>query len=117
MTVNASIDGQAFAVFIEKFLCPPLWAGAVVLMDNLPTHKLASIVPMIEAYGASVICLSPYSPDFFPIELWWSQRKSFLRRFAPTTTSMIDTLIAVSLNLINSQHLRNWFAHCCYCTS
>ena len=43
------------------------------MMDNLPAHKLASIVPMIEAYGASVICLSPYFPDFNPIELWWSQ--------------------------------------------
>ena len=49
------------------------YGGAVVVMDNLPAHKLASIVPMIEAYGASVICLSPYFPDFNPIELWWSQ--------------------------------------------
>ena len=44
-------------------------------MDNLPAHKLVSIVPMIESVGASVICLSPYSPDFNPMELWWSQRK------------------------------------------
>jgi len=117
MTMNEAMDGQAFAVFIDKFLCPQLWAGAVVVMDNLPAHKLSSIVPMIEAVGASVICLSPYSPDFNPIELWWSQLKSFLRRFAPTTTSMIDTIIAVALNLMNPQHLRNWFTNCCYCTS
>jgi transposase len=52
---------------------------------------------MINAVGASVICLSPYSPDFNPIELWWSQLKSFLRMFAPTTTSMIDRIIAVAL--------------------
>ncbi|NQE38214.1 transposase [Microcoleus asticus] len=56
-----SMDGQAFAVFIEKFLCPQLWAGAVIVMDNLPAHKIAFIVPMIQAVGASVICLSPYS--------------------------------------------------------
>ncbi|MEG4962706.1 MULTISPECIES: IS630 family transposase, partial [unclassified Microcoleus] len=117
MTMNDSMDGQAFAVFIEKFLCPQLWAGAVVVMDNLPAHKLASILPMITDVGASVICLSPYSPDFNPIELWWSQLKSFLRRFAPTSTSMIDLIIAVALNLMNPQHLRNWFANCCYCTS
>ena len=117
MTMNDSMDGQAFAVFIEKFLCPKLWAGAVVVMDNLPAHKLASILPMITDVGASVICLSPYSPDFNPIELWWSQLKSFLRRFAPTSTSMIDLIIAVALNLMNPQHLRNWFANCCYCTS
>lgn len=117
MTMNDSMDGQAFAVFIEKFLCPELWKGAVVVMDNLPAHKLASIVPMIDACGASVICLSPYSPDFNPIELWWSQLKSFLRSFAPTSTSMIDKIIAVALKLMNPKHLRNWFANCCYCTS
>ena len=43
------MDGAAFSLFIEKFLCPKLWPGAVVVMDNLPAHKLASIVPMIEA--------------------------------------------------------------------
>jgi putative transposase len=68
MTLNDSMDGAAFTVFIEKFLCPQLWVGAVVVMDNLPAHKLGSIVPMIQAVGASVICLSPYSPDFNPIE-------------------------------------------------
>ncbi|HEY9294773.1 MAG TPA: transposase, partial [Phormidium sp.] len=63
MTMDDSMDAAAFAVFSEKFLCPQLWAGAVVVMDNLPAHKLASIVPMIESVGASVICLSPYYPD------------------------------------------------------
>jgi hypothetical protein len=68
MTMDDSMDGRAFAVFIEKLLCPQLWPGAVVVMDNLPAHKVASIEPMIRAVGASVICLSPYSPDFNPIE-------------------------------------------------
>jgi putative transposase len=117
MTMNDSREEAAFAVFIEKFWCPELWAGAVVLMDNLPAHKLASIVPMIEAYGASVICLSPYFRDFNPIEIWWSQLKCFLRKFAPTNAFMIDRIIAVALNLINPQPLKNWFASCCYCTS
>ena len=89
--------------------------GSVVVMDNLPAHKMASIAPMIEAVGASIINLSPYSPDFNPIELLWSQLKSFLRKFSPTTTKMIDTLIAVALDLINPQHLKNWFIKCCYC--
>ena len=117
MTMDDSMDGKAFEVFVEKFLVPELWIGAVVVMDNLSAHKLASITPMIEAVGAKVICLSPYSPDFNPIELWWSQLKSFLRRFSPTTTEMVDTVISVALNLMNPKHLRNWFANCCYCTS
>jgi putative transposase len=112
-----TMNGQAFAIFIQHFLYPQLWEGAVVVRDNLPAHKLASIKPMIKSVGASIICLSPYSPDFNPIELWWSQLKSFLRMFAPTTTSMIDKIIAVALNLINPQHLRSWFANYCYCTS
>lgn len=117
MTMNDSMDGNAFEVFIEKFLVPQLWPGAVVVMDNLSAHKRSSIVPMIEAVGASVLNLSSYSPDFNPIELWWSQLKFFLRSFAPTTTEMVDKLISVALELINPQHLRNWFASCCYCTS
>jgi len=115
MTMNDSMDGKAFEVFIEKFLVPELWLGAVVVMDNLPAHKIASIAPMIQAVGASIINLSPYYPDFNPIELWWSQLKSFLRKFSPTTPKMIDTLIAGSLDLINPQHLKNWFTKCCYC--
>jgi putative transposase len=108
MTMDDSMDAAAFAIFIEKFLYPQLWAGAVVVMDNLPAHKLASIVPLIESVGASVICLSLYSPDFNPIEFWWSPLKSFLRRFGPTNASMIDRIREVALNLINPQPLRNW---------
>jgi transposase len=81
MTMNDSMDGKAFEVFVSKFLVPNLWTGAVVVMDNLSAHKLASIEPMIEAPTASILLLSPYSPDFNPIELWWSQLKSFLRSF------------------------------------
>ena len=70
MTMDDSMDGAAFAVFIEQFFCPQLWQEAVVGMDNLSAHKLTSIVLRIEAVGARVICLSPYSPDFNPIEMW-----------------------------------------------
>jgi transposase len=95
-------------VFIEHFLVPQLWAGAVVVMDRLPAHKLAKIEPLIQAVGASVLNLSPYSPDFNPIELWWSQLKAFLRQFSPTTTNMVDVLLATALDLVNPVHLRNW---------
>lgn len=116
MTLDGAMDGDAFKVFIEKCLVPQLWSGAVVVMDNLPAHKIASIEPIIKAVGARVLNLSPYSPDFNPIELWWSQLKSFLRQFSPTTTNMVDVLLATALDLINPKHFRNWFANCCYCT-
>jgi len=57
MIINNSIDGRALAVFIENLLGSELCKRPVVVMDNLPAHKLASIVPMIEVIGASVICL------------------------------------------------------------
>lgn len=117
MTLDNSMDSNAFRVFIEKLLVPQLWTGAVVIMDNLFAHKLNEITPIIESVGASVINLSPYSPDFNPIEHWWSQLKAFIKTFSPKTTQMVDVLIAVALNLINPMHLRNWFANCCYCTS
>lgn len=117
MTMNGSMDGDAFKVFIEKCLVPQLWSGAVVVMDNLPAHKMAAIAPLLQAVGANVLNLSPYSPDFNPIELWWSQLKTFLRQFSATTTIRVDTLIATALDLINSKHLQNWFTKCCYCTS
>jgi putative transposase len=96
MTLNGSMEGGAFEVFIKKCLVPQLWSGAVVVMDNLPAHKIALIEPLIQSVGASVLNLSPYSPDFNPIEHWWSQLKAFLRQFSPTTTKMVDTLIATA---------------------
>ncbi|OKH32237.1 transposase [Calothrix sp. HK-06] len=131
MTLNGSMDSNAFEVFIKECLLPKLWPGAVVIMDNVPAHKKASIEASIQSVGASVLNLSPYSPDFNPIEHWWSQLKAqsspdrrfcpadfaFLRQFSPRTTKMVDILIAIALNLFNPRHLRNWFANCCYCTS
>ncbi len=64
MTMNDSMDKLAFFVFIDQCLCRHLWRGTVVVMDNLPAHKVAAIVPRIEAVGASVIYLSPYSRLF-----------------------------------------------------
>lgn len=117
MTLNGSMDGQAFQVFIENCLRPQLWPGAVVVMDNLPAHKRKEIEPLIQSKGASILYQSPYSPDFNPIEHWWSQLKAFLRSFSPTTAKMVDILIATALNLVNPLHLKNWFTNCCYCAS
>ena len=59
MTLDGSMDGDAFKVFVEKCLVPQLWSGVVVVMDNLPAHKIAAIEPMIKAVGANVLNLSP----------------------------------------------------------
>jgi transposase len=79
MTIDDSMDAAAFKVYVSKCLVPQLWKGAVVVMDNLPAHKVEAIAPLIEAAGARVLDMSPYSPEFNPIEHWWSQLKAFLR--------------------------------------
>ncbi len=65
-------------------------------MGNVPAHKVEEIEPLILSKGASVLYQSPYSPDFNPIEHWWSQLKAFLRSFSPTTAKMVDVLIATA---------------------
>lgn len=113
MTLDGSMDGDAYKVFIEHCLLPQLWVGAVVVMDNLPAHKVEEIEPLIASVGATALYLFPYSPEFNPIEHWWSQLKAFLRQFSPATTSAVDGLIKIALQLINPELLKNWFTHCC----
>lgn len=115
MTMDGSMDAAAFEVYVSQCLVPQLWPGAVVVMDNLPAHKVEAIASLIEAVGARILYLSPYSPEFNPIEHWWSQLKTYLRQFSPTTSKMVDTVLATAIDLIDPKHLRNWFAHCCYC--
>ena len=103
MTLNGSMNSNAFKVFVEKCLLPQLWKGAVVVMDNLRAHKVVEIEPLIQSVGASVLYQSPYSPEFNPIEHWWSQLKAFLRQFSPTNSKMVDALIATALDASQSQ--------------
>jgi transposase len=117
MTLDDSMDAAAFEVYVSECLVPQLWAGAVVVMDNLPAHKVQAIAPLVEAVGAKILYLSPCSPEFNPIEHWWSQLKAFLRQFSPTTSKKVDRLIKIAINLMNPHHLKNWFTHCCYCAS
>jgi transposase len=115
MTLDDSMDAAAFEVYVSQCLISQLWKGAVGVMDNLPAHKVEAIAPLIEAVGARILYLSPYSPEFNPIEHWWSQLKAFLRQFSPTTSKAVDTLIKTAIDLMNPNHLKNWFTHCCYC--
>ena len=75
MTLDGSMDGDAFKVFIKRFLLPQLWVGAVVVMDNLPAHNVEEVESLIKSVGASVLYLSSYSPEVNPIEHWWSHLK------------------------------------------
>ena len=116
-TIDKGMNGQNFQQFLIEELVPNLWKGAVVVMDNLPAHKVKGVRKIIEDVGARVIYLSPYSPEFNPIEHLWSQLKIFLRKFSPKTQKAVEQLLNIALMLSNPEHFRNWFAHCCYCTN
>jgi transposase len=93
-----SADRQAFQTFVEKILIPNLWSGAVVVMDNFSSHQVAGIRTAIEAAGARLVYLSPYSPDFSPIELGWSKIKEFLRTQAARSYPALDEAITAAIN-------------------
>ena len=79
ITFPGATDGLAFKTYVTQVLVPNLWTGACVVMDNLSAHKVTGIREAIEAVGATLVYLSPYSPDFSPIENCWSKVKEFLR--------------------------------------
>jgi putative transposase len=111
------MNGEKFLKFVQEELAPKLWKGAVVVMDNLRVHKVEGVVEMIEAVGARVVYLSPYSPEFNPREdLWW-ELKVLLRRFIPQSVQIVEKLLELGVKLSSSKQIRNYFAHCCYCTS
>ena len=116
-TIDKGMNGKDFQQFLQEELAPKLWSGAVVVMDNLPAHKVKGVTQIIEDAGAQVIYLSPYSPEFNPIEHLWSQLKSFLRKFSPKTQEAVARLLEIALSLSNPEHFHNWFTHCCYCTN
>ncbi|HIK19386.1 MAG TPA: IS630 family transposase [Leptolyngbyaceae cyanobacterium M33_DOE_097] len=116
-TLGKSMKGEDFKRFVCEHLVPKLWQGAVVVMDNLKAHKVEGIDQMIEAVGARVVYLSPYSPEFNPIEHLWWQLKAFIRRFVPKSVEAIAKLLELGIILCSSRELRNYFAHCCYCTN
>ena len=77
--IDGPINGAAFRAYVEQFLAPTLSPGDIVIMDNLGSHKVAGVREAIEARGASLIYLPPYSPDLNPIEQVFAKLKAKLR--------------------------------------
>ena len=115
LSFDGGTKGYLFLWFIKKMLLPQLWAGAVVVMDNLPAHKVQGVTEAIASVGARLVYLSSYSPDFNPIEHLWSKLKSYLRSVEPRTRETLHNAIFDGLQLVNKKDVRNWFTHCCYC--
>lgn len=109
-------DGLTFEAFISQKLVTKLWQGACVVMDNCSIHKGKEVEVLIQAAGARLIYLPPYSPDFSPIENCWSKLKSILRSLSPRNYPSLAKAIELAFNKVSCQDIRNWFPNCCYCT-
>ncbi len=111
---QGNMDGPAFETYIEHILGPDLLQGDIVILDNLSPHKHAVIRSLIEARGATVEFLPPYSPDLNPIENCWSKAKAFLRKLKARTFDELITALAQALRAVSPQDAAAWFAHCGY---
>ena len=89
MLLDGPMNGSAFLAYAEQVLAPELRPGDIVVMDNLPSHKISGVREAIERAGARLLFLPPYSPDFNPIEMAFSKLKALLRKPQPerSTTS------------------------------
>jgi transposase len=114
MTIESPTDGDVFLAYVEQVLCPKLQVGDVVVMDNLSAHKVQGIRELIQATGAELLYLPPYSPDLNPIEKAWSKLKQLLRAAKARTTDTLETAIAEVLKAITADNAAAWFRHCGY---
>lgn len=109
MTLDGPMNAAAFRAYVEQVLVPTLNPGDIVVMDNLPAHKGAPVRTMIEACGASLLLLPPYSPDFNPIENAYAKFKSNLRKAAARTVEALETAIADALRTFAPDECANYF--------
>jgi len=80
MVLDGPMNGDVFVAYVQQVLVPELDKGDIVIMDNLPAHKVTGVRQAIENAGASLLYLPPYSPDFNPIEMAFSKLKAGLKK-------------------------------------
>jgi transposase len=112
--LEGPMDGDAFLAYVGQFLVPELKSGDIVIMDNLRAHKVTGVRNAIEAAGAFLIYLPPYSPDFNPIEKAFSKLKAILRKAAARTVEELWTAIATALAAFQADECSNYFTACGY---
>ena len=110
MALDGPINGVSFQAYVDQVLVPELRPGDIVIMDNLGSHKGAGVRDAIEAAGASLLFLPPYSPDFNPIENAFSKLKALLRKAAERTVDGLWNTIGALLPAFTPQECANFFA-------
>jgi transposase len=109
MTIEEATDTEIFLAYLEHVLCPQLRPGDVVVMDNLSSHKVTGVRESIEATGAELLYLPPYSPDLNPIEKAWSKLKQLLRSAKARTSEALHQAITELLPQITPDNAQAWF--------
>lgn len=109
MVLDGPMTGPAFFAYVEQVLVPTLRPGQIVVMDNLPAHKVAGVRAAIQATGARLWLLPPYSPDFNPIENAFAKLKAILRKAAARTIPILWDAIRDALPQFTSNECANLF--------
>ena len=112
MVLDGPMDAPAFDAYLGQVLIPALPHGSVVVMDNLPAHRTASVAALIREAGLELRYLPPYSPDLNPIELMWAKVKGHLRSVKARTKDELHDAIAEALAKISPNDAKGFFCHC-----
>lgn len=116
MQVEAATSGDVFLAYLDQVLCPVLRPGDLVLMDNLPAHKVPGVRTRIESVGAELLYLPRYSPEYNPVEQLWSKIKAWLRKVGARTSEALDEAITAAFEAVTAEDAQGWFRHCGYCS-
>jgi transposase len=111
---DGPINGERFRAWVEQFLAPTLSQGDIVIMDNLPAHKVAGIREAVENVGAELLYLPPYSPDLNPIEQAFAKLKALLRTAAKRSVTSLWNVIGTSLDAFHPNECKNYLKHSGY---
>ena len=114
MMIKGAVNGETFLAYIEQCLVPTLRRGDIVIMDNVATHRVAGVREAIEAVGAALRYLPPYSPDLNPIELSYGVFKAFLRKCAERTEQALHRRAGQFVRRLPAEACANFFAHAGY---
>lgn len=114
MVVDGAINGELFLKYIRQELAPQLRSGDILVMDNLPTHKVRGVIEAVAERDARLLFLPPYSPDLNPIEMVFSKIKNELRRRKLRTVEALWEAFGESLDWVTTMETQNYFTHAGY---
>ena len=112
--IDGAMTGELFVAWIEQFLAPTLTPDDIVIMDNLPAHKVGGVAQAIEATGATLRYLPPYSPDLNPIEQMFAKLKALLRKAAARTIPKLWDKIGELLDCFSETECNNYLRNSGY---